>query len=158
MLHLEIARAEAEAEFYKKAAQHAEAALKLDVPLDARGERPLDVPLLQMRTKLALKTDIYRDAETPEEKAMLLLEQAPHTAPQHAASPHMPPPPPPPPPTPPPHVPILTPARARARAPHPSSPPAPRSPASAPAPGAKRQAAAAGTAPRLADADDDGRE
>ena len=76
MLHLEIARAEAEAEFYKKAAQHVEAALRLDVPLDARGERPLDVPLLQMRTKLALKTDIYRDAETAEEKAMLLFEQA----------------------------------------------------------------------------------
>ena len=76
MLHLEIARAEGEAEFYKKAAQHVEAALRLDVPLDARGERPLDVPLLQMRTKLALKTDIYRDAETAEEKAMLLLEQA----------------------------------------------------------------------------------
>ena len=65
------------------------------MPLDARGERPLDVPLLQMRTKLALKTDIYRDAETPEEKAILLLEQAraPHVAPQHAASRRMPPPP-----------------------------------------------------------------
>ena len=93
MLHLELARAEAEAEFVKKAAQHVEAALRLDVPLDARGERPLDVPLLQMRTKLALKTDIYRDAETPEEKAMLLLEQAraPHIAPQHAACRWMPP-------------------------------------------------------------------
>ena len=74
-LHLELARAEAEAEFVKKAAEHVEKALALDVPLDARGERPLDTPLLQMKQKLALKTDIYREAESAEEKAMLLLEQ-----------------------------------------------------------------------------------
>ena len=74
-LHLELARAEAEAEFVKKAAEHVEKALALDVPLDARGERPLDTPLLQMQTRLALKTDIYREAESAEEKALLLLEQ-----------------------------------------------------------------------------------
>ena len=74
-LHLELARAEAAADFMARAKEHVDKGLLLDVPLNEFGERPLDRPLLALQQALALKLDVYRDAETAEEKAINLLEQ-----------------------------------------------------------------------------------
>ena len=78
-LHLELARLDAARDFMQKAAQHVSKALILDVPADAgigAEVNPVLRPLRTLGTRLALKTDVYRVAENPEEKVVLLLEQA----------------------------------------------------------------------------------
>ena len=63
----------------QKASAHVKKALALDVPADAgtgAEVNPIVRPLRTLGTRLALKTDVYRVAETPEEKVILLLEQA----------------------------------------------------------------------------------
>ena len=78
-LHLELARLDATRDFMQKAAQHVNKALLLDVPADAgigAEVNPILRPLRTLGTRLALKTDVYRVAENPEEKVVLLLEQA----------------------------------------------------------------------------------
>ena len=78
-LHLELARLDATRDFMQKASAHVKKALALDVPADAgtgAEVNPIVRPLRTLGTRLALKTDVYRVAETPEEKVILLLEQA----------------------------------------------------------------------------------
>ena len=63
----------------QKSAAHVSKALALDVPADAgtgAEVNPILRPLRTLGTRLALKTDVYRVAETSEERAILLLEQA----------------------------------------------------------------------------------
>ena len=89
-LHFEIAKCEVASDFLAKAAAHVAKAKHLDfgdVRLpegveiesdEARNDmlRPLDRYLVPLETKLELKSSLYKEPERPEEKAVLLIEQA----------------------------------------------------------------------------------
>jgi len=80
-LHLEMARRDAALDLVKKASANVAKALALDVPLDGKGERPLDKPLLRLKARLDLKLDAYRTPDSSEETALVLLDQLRSAAP-----------------------------------------------------------------------------
>ena len=75
-LHLELARYEYSMDFMQKAHLQVRKGLALDLPTTPTGELPTTRELRQLSDRLALKLDMYREAASAEEHAMLLLEQA----------------------------------------------------------------------------------
>jgi len=82
LLHLEMARCELADELIQKADTHSVKALSLDyyVEEEESGKydllRPLDRFLVPIKERLDLKLSIYAQPDRPEEKAMLIVDQA----------------------------------------------------------------------------------
>lgn len=81
-LHLELAKCEVGDDLLAKAKAEADKALNLDYTISEDEfavlglERPLDRHLTPLKTRLELRTRLYAQPESPEEQAVLLVEQA----------------------------------------------------------------------------------